>query len=94
MSLIFLCQQIEHPLIYLYCLTLSLVVAYDRLLRYLLCFYLLNLFYTLEEHLLENFGDLHHFCTYLLEVVQTYGLICFTFESFLNGGFSLLLVLF
>ena len=94
MPLIFLCQQIEHPPIYLHGLALPLVVAHDRLLRYLVCLHFLNLFYTLKEHLLEYFGDLHHFCTYLLEVVQTHGLICFTFECFLNCGFSLLLFLF
>lgn len=94
MVLIFLCQQIEHPPIYFHGLALPLVVAHDRLLRYLVCLHFLSLFYTLKEHLLEYFGDLHYFCTYLLEVVQTHGLIRFAFECFLNCGFSLLLFLF
>jgi len=94
MPLVFLRQQIEHPPLDLRRLALPLVVAHDRLLRYLLCLHFLHLFYALKQHLLEYFGDLHHLCTYFLEVVQTDSLIRFTFEGFLDGGFSLLLFLF
>ena len=94
MPLIRLCQQIEHPPLYLHGLALPLVVAHDRLLRYLVCLHFLNLLYALKEHLLEYFWDLHCFCTYCLEVVQGHGLIRFTLECFLYCCLSLLLVLF
>ena len=95
-SRIHLCQQVEHPPTYRHGLALPLVVAYDCLFRYLLlvCLHFLSLLYALKEHLLEYFGDLHCVCTYSLELVQTHGLIRFTFECFLNCGFSLLLVFF